>query len=129
MSDVIELLPPNPDKDGSYWLTDRPDDPKHDRVFEWLADARAWRDDWRYDDDQLVSPGKAYADGYRLAWPHPIPTAGELKALHQLVIGMREEADARRQIGDHYSAGAAVGFMWAERRICQILGWGMDDAP
>jgi len=81
---MTELLPAEPDKDGSYWVTSREDDPEYDRVFEWFADARAWRDDWRHDDDQLISPEQAYASGFRLSWPHPIPTSGQLKAMQPL---------------------------------------------
>lgn len=120
---MTELLPAEPDKNGFYWITIDPSDPFGDSLWRWDAELRWWMDE-----DVRHWPAEAYADGWRLAWPDPLPTVDQLKTLRQLVIGMREEADARRKIGDHYSVGAAVGFMWAERTICQILGWKVDDA-
>lgn len=116
---VTKLLPAEPDKDGSYWIAYDPTDPERARVFEWVAADRVWCDDRQYPGEQWLSPKRAYADGCRLAWPHPIPTPSELKSLQKLTerqpIGTAPKDDIAVDLWEQYTDnGKLVWMRWPD---------------
>lgn len=71
-----QLLPPDPSKDGWYWVTSEDDGETF--PLRWVA----WRRAWEYGAD-IWSPGAALNCGYRLASPHPIPGPERLEELYR----------------------------------------------
>jgi len=72
------LLPPDQSVDACYWVTtDQPWNPYTVTPWRWCAVFRCWRGAGGSHD-----PKRAWAEGYRLASPHPIPGPEELGALH-----------------------------------------------
>lgn len=74
---MAELLPAEPAKGGWYWVQL----PDRQPVFAlWKPDWKLWtsvgNEDW--------SPSRLWEIGYRLAWPHPLLTPDQLKALQPL---------------------------------------------
>lgn len=90
-----ELLSPDPSKDGHYWIV-RPDEFPDD-IWRWASRDQKWRR--RTADNIWVSSEYAYAVGYRLASPHPIPGPAQLDALHALPDAMvRAEREASKDV-------------------------------
>lgn len=76
---MTELLPAELDKSGFYWITFNPSDHSPEDLWRWDAEQRCWMDE-----DVRHWPAEAYADGWRLAWPDPLPTVEQLKEMQPL---------------------------------------------
>lgn len=117
-----QLLPPNPSKDGWYWvqeITQKPD------VWCWKAKWRGWSLS-----NGILTPREAAQYGCRLASPHPIPMPEQLEALHALPDAMVRAELAASDQADPKSI--AIGRGAAERSAAMLraaLGAKPGDPP
>lgn len=107
-----ELLPPDPTKDGFYWLAHSSGRP---RVWEWCADGA--EGSWQRD-SAVGSAHEMATWGYLLASPHPIPGPPELDALHAFQDEMANEIAITRKLRDLYTLHGAE---WRRRETIAAI--------
>jgi hypothetical protein len=76
MAMVDELLPPDPSKDGWYWVSVL----GFQIAAVWVSSTGWWM---QLTDGKHMTSRAAWLSGYRLASPHPIPGPEELEELYR----------------------------------------------